>query len=71
MEIPVEEAMLKGFKVPVPCTLNVTVEEVALTPETVPLSKIIELLNAVVPDQAANLPIAPEPVIDPLPQEVV
>jgi hypothetical protein len=40
---PVEEVILKGSKVVVPCTLKLTVEDVALTPATVPLSAIILL----------------------------
>jgi len=38
MEVELLEATLKGFRVPVPLTLKLTVEEVALTPATVPLS---------------------------------
>ena len=37
--VPVEDAMAKGFKVPEPVTKRVVVELVALTPETMPLSK--------------------------------
>ena len=38
MELPDDEATLKGFSVPVPCKLKLTVEEVAPIPATVPLS---------------------------------
>ena len=38
IELPVEEVTLKGLRLDVPFTLNDTVEDVALTPETVPLS---------------------------------
>ncbi len=37
IEVPEEEATLKGSRVVVPWTLKETVAEVALTPETVPL----------------------------------
>lgn len=37
MDVPEEELTLKGSKVVVPWTLKLTVEEVALTPTTVPL----------------------------------
>ncbi len=37
-EAPDDEATLKGFKVPVPWMLKETVEDVAPTPATVPLS---------------------------------
>jgi hypothetical protein len=38
METPVEEVTFKGFKVPAPWMLKDTVDVVALTPATVPLS---------------------------------
>ncbi len=37
MDIPDDEATLKGLNVPVPWMLKETVDEVALTPATVPL----------------------------------
>ena len=37
-EAPEEEEILKGIKEPLPCMLNVTADELAFTPATVPLS---------------------------------
>ena len=49
MEVWLEEATLKGSKVPEPWTLKEIVEEVAFTPATVPLSLKIPGAMALVP----------------------
>ena len=45
-EVPEEEATLNGSRVVEPWTLKLTVEEEALTPTTVPLSKMVEVARA-------------------------
>jgi hypothetical protein len=62
MEVPEEEEMLKGSRVVEPWTLKEIVDEVALIPATVPLSKRmpVERLLAVV--HLATSPGLPEPV---------
>ena len=46
MDTPVELLIWKGFKVVVPWTSKETVEEEALTPTTVPSSKMVEVARA-------------------------
>ncbi len=49
IEEPEDEETLNGFNVPLPWMLNETVEEVALTPATVPLSKSMPMPVVVAP----------------------
>ena len=58
-EVPVEEATLNGLIPADPCTLKVTVEEVAFMPATVPLSKRVEVPRVVEVNQRVAKPRAP------------
>lgn len=59
-DVPVEEATLKASLVPAfPCTLNVTVEEVAFTPATVPLSRNSPVESAEADVHLAKNPLTP------------
>ena len=62
-DVPVEDATLNGFCVPLPCILYVTVEDVALIPETVPLSIEIPDPSVVEVSQRERYPEVP-PVRD-------
>jgi hypothetical protein len=61
-EVVEEEEMLKGSSVPVPWTLKEMVEEVALIPATVPLSKRMPVLRLLAVVHLATSPGLPEPV---------
>ena len=50
-EVPVEDATLNGLTPALPCTLKVTVEDVALTPRTDPLSISVEVPKVVAVSQ--------------------
>ena len=58
-DVPVEEATLNGFWLPDPCTLKVIVDDVALTPATIPLSRRIPVANVVAPVYRAENPLTP------------
>jgi len=60
---PVEDAIANGLTPDAPCTLKVTVDEVALIPATVPLSRSVEVPRVVVVSQRVAKPRAP-PVRD-------
>ena len=68
-EAPEDDATLNGLRVEVPCTLKVYVEEVALIPSTVPLSKSEEVASAVGEIKRAMYPacppVTPEPLLSP------
>jgi hypothetical protein len=50
--VPVDEATVNGELLPaVPCTLNVIVDDVALIPDTVPLSRKVEVPTVVAESQ--------------------
>ena len=59
-EVPVDDATVNGLTPAVPCTLKVTVEDVALTPDTVPLSRKRPDVRLDVPEKRAKNPGAPE-----------
>jgi hypothetical protein len=59
-EVPVEDATLNGLTPAVPCTLKVTVPDVALTPDTVPLSRKRPVVILDVPVKRARNPGAPD-----------
>ena len=50
-DVPVEDATLNGLTPAFPCTLKVTVDEVALIPVTAPSSKRVEVPRVVVVSQ--------------------
>jgi hypothetical protein len=58
-EVPVDDATLNGLTPAVPCTLKVTVDEVALTPDTVPLSWKSPVDKVEAELQRASLPATP------------
>jgi hypothetical protein len=58
-EVPVEDATLNGLTPAVPCTLKVTVPDVALTPDTVPLSRKRPVVRAEAEDHRARNPLVP------------
>jgi hypothetical protein len=58
-EDPVEEATLNGLVPAVPCTLKVYVDEVALTPDTVPLSRSSPVESVVGEVKRARYPLVP------------
>ena len=62
MEVPEEELTLKGSRVVVPWTLKLIVEEVALAPATVPLSKRMPVVRAEAEDHLVTKPVVPEPL---------
>ena len=64
-DVPDEDATLNGLSEPVPFTLKDIVEEVAFTPETVPLSRRIPDVRDVGVNHVATFPIVPpdNPVI--------
>ena len=62
-----EEATLNGFSVPVPWTLKETVDDVALTPATLPLSFKIPVLKVLVPLQTVTKPATPPLTLPPPP----
>jgi hypothetical protein len=62
-EDPEDEATLNASFVPaLPCILNVTVDDVALTPATAPLSANILVPIAPDPVHLARYPLIPDPV---------
>ena len=65
-EVPVDDATLNGFKPDEPCTLKVMVEEVALTPATVPLS-----IKSPVPSVVAESQRVTKPVVPPLTPDAI
>jgi hypothetical protein len=68
-DVPVEDATLNGLRVEVPWILKVIVEEVALIPSTVPLSKSDEVASVVGEIKRAMYPtcppVTPEPLLSP------
>jgi hypothetical protein len=60
---PVEDATRNGLTPAAPCTLKVTVDEVALIPDTVPLSRRVEVPRVEAVNQRVAKPRAP-PVRD-------
>lgn len=54
IEVPLDDATFKGSKVVVPWILKLIVDEVALTPETVPLSLSVPMVNPVEEAQVAT-----------------
>ena len=58
-EVPVDDATLNGLTPAAPCTLKVTVDEVALIPATVPLSRSVEVPRVVVVNQRVAKPVCP------------
>ena len=69
-EVPVDDATVNGLTPAVPCTLKVTVEDVALTPDTVPLSRKRPDDSAVAPVHRARKPGVP-PERDEIPRDEV
>ena len=61
--VPEEEATANGFTPGLPCTLKLKVEDVALIPATVPLSKSDDVARVVAVNHRVAKPVAP-PVID-------
>ena len=61
IEVPEEDAMLKGSVAPLLWRLKVTVEELALTPKTVPLLMSLPVVKELEPFQMASKPAVPEP----------
>ena len=59
--MPVEEVILKGSKVVVPWMLKLTLEDVALTPATVPLSRMMLSAVALGPVDLIRKPLLKEP----------
>ena len=62
-EVPVDEATLNGLTPAEPCTLNEKLDEVALIPATVPLSRSVDVPSVVSVNQRVAKPTAP-PVND-------
>lgn len=63
-DVPVDEATLNGLVEGRPCTLNEKVDDVALIPATVPLSRRDEVPSVVAVSQRVAKPTAP-PLIRP------
>ena len=61
--VPVELLTLKGSRVVVPWMLKEIADEVALTPETVPLSRIRPWARVLAPFHMETKPGAPEPIV--------
>ena len=61
--VPEEEATANGFTPGLPCTLKLKVEDVALIPATVPLSRSDDVARVVAVNHRVAKPVAP-PVID-------
>ena len=61
-DVPVDDATLNGLTPAPPCTLKVIVDEVALIPATVPLSRMREAPRVLAVTQRVANPVVP-PVI--------
>jgi hypothetical protein len=71
-DVPVDDATLKASFVPaVPCTLKVTVEDVALTPATTPLSMKSPAPSVVAEVQRVTSPVVPPETEDVIPRDDV
>lgn len=62
--VPVDDATENGFTPARPCTLNDTVDDVALIPATVPLSIRVEVPRVVAVNQRVANPAAPPVIVD-------
>jgi hypothetical protein len=77
-DVPVEEATLNGLTPAAPCTLKVTVEDVALIPATVPLSRRVDVPRVVAvsqrvpkPEKPPATPVETTPSVDVATQRVL
>jgi hypothetical protein len=70
-EAPDDEATLNGFTPDIPCTLNEKLDEVALIPATVPLSRSVDVPSVVGVSQRVANPRAPPVNDDEIPNDEV
>jgi hypothetical protein len=69
--VPVEEAIRRGSVPAVPCILKVTEDDVALMPNTVPLSSKVEVPSVVAESQRVAYPSTPPVIPDEIPRDDV
>ena len=70
-DVPVEDATLNGLTPERPCTLKVTVDDVALIPATVPLSRRVEVPSVVAESQRVAKPVEPPVRDEAIPRDYV